>query len=277
MAPRDANMKKFTETQIKYLSGLIDADGSLFFHFKKYKDNIYNVSLKFVLQQSLSIDKDGTFINSLPEYMGFSQKVDISKDNPNWSDANRWTVTSNAELNMLIPRLVKHMVIKSKHFNNLLEKYNTLYGKSVTEEEMNELKEFAISSRKDSGPLKPKKHPTWAWVAGYLDGDGCYYMRKRKKNWGVATELLVTVVAHDDDVCSLELLKKAFNGNLGKKSGENTHCWTRNLGNSDRSFAIHFLRKMHMHSQLKRHKIEQLLSHHLQRLSESASTEDAIV
>lgn len=269
-------MKHFTETQIKYLAGLIDADGSLMFHFRKYEDK-YNVTLKLVLQQSLSIDHEGKYIKSLSEYMGFNQEIDLSSQKDTWSDANRWTVNSQADLNMLIPRLTKHMVIKAKHFQRLHEKYNTLFGKSVTELEMNELKEFSIDSRKDTGPLKPKKHPTWAWVAGYLDGDGCYYMRNRKKNWGVSTELLVRAVAHDNDIQSLELLKKAFGGNFKKNEYENTHYWTRNLGNSDATFAKHFLTKMHFHSNLKRHKIEQMLHYHSQRLNESTAMAGVIV
>ena len=269
--------QNFTETQVKYLAGLIDADGSLYFHFRHYKDGVYNVTLKLVIQQSISIDRDGKFMKSLPLYCGFTQEIEVSKDNPNWSDANRWTVNQNEDLNMLIPRLCKHMVIKAKHFQRLLDKYNTLFGKSVTEDEMKELKEFSLSSRKDTGPLKPKKHASWAWIAGYVDGDGCYYMRSRKKNWGVARELLVKVVAHDDDIVGLQLLAHSLGGTVNKNQNENTYYWSRNLGNRDRSFALHFLRKMQRHSMLKKHKIETMLHHHLQRLSESTSTDDAIV
>lgn len=255
----------------------MDADGSLVFHFSPYGDR-YNVSLKLVLQQSLSIDHKGQFIDWLSEFGGFKQFIKVgSEQNPNWSDANRWTVTSNKELNMIIPRLSKHMVIKAKHWQAMLDRYNNIYGKSVNSIEMNELKEFAKISRKNVGPLKDKKHPTWAWVAGYIDGDGCYYMRQRKRNWGVATELLVRVVCQDSDVQALELLKKAFGGNLKKNQHEGTHYWTRNLGNADKDFAIHFLRKVVRHSKLKKHKIEQLLHHHLQRLNESTAKADAIV
>lgn len=278
MAPRDANMKKkFTETQIKYLAGLIDADGSLLFHFTHYKDDVYNINLKLTLQQSLSIDKDGKYIKSLSEHCGWNQFIDISQYKDTWSDAYRWTINSRDDLNMLLPRLMKHLVIKGKHFHALFEKYNTLLGKSVSKIEMEQLKEFAIQSRKDVGPIKPKNHPTWAWTAGYLDGDGCYFMRHRKKNWGVFTELCVQVVAHDDDIVGLQLLSKAFGGKINKKSSENTHVWSRNLGNSDRQFAIAFLKKMHMHSQLKQYKIEQFLHHHLQRLNESTATAGVIV
>lgn len=277
LAPREAKMK-FKEQDIKYLAGLLDADGSLHFQFVKYKDNKYNVRLKLVLQQSLSIDKDGSFISWLGDFGGYTQYVKIkSEEHPNWSDANRWTCTKQSELNMLLPRTTKHMVIKAKHWQALLDKYNTLIGKSVTEVEMQELKEFAITSRKNTGPLKPKKHPTWGWVAGYIDGDGCYYMRTRKRSWGTHTELLVKVVAHNNDRCSLELLQKAFKGNLGKSSKEATCYWSRNLGNADKSFALKFLKKMAVHSRLKKHKIEQMLHHHSQRLTELTPEGEVIV
>ena len=268
---------KFTETDIKYLAGLMDADGSLSFHFSPYGDR-WNVSLKLVLQQSLSIDHNGKFIDWASSFGGFKQFIKIKDDaHPNWANANRWTVTSNAELNMLIPRLTKHMIIKARHWQSMLDRYNTIYGKSVNSNEMNELKEFAKTSRKNVGPLKDKKHPTWAWVAGYIDGDGCYYMRNRKKNWGVSTELMVRVVCQDDDVQALQLLHKAFRGILKKNDHEQTYYWSRNLGNADKDFAIHFLRKMVRHSRLKKHKIEQLLHYHLQRLNEFTAEADAIV
>jgi hypothetical protein len=265
---------KFTETEIKYLAGILDADGSLFFHFKKYKDR-FNVSLKLVLQQSESIDKNGKFIKSLNEKCGFIQTIEL--DNPNWSNANRLTITSNKELNMLLPRLLKHMVVKARHWDRLFSKYNSIYGKSVTEDEKNKLKEFSLASRKDVGPLKPKNHPTWAWIAGFIDGDGCYYMRTRKKGKGIWKELIVQVVSSDDDKTVLEFLHKNLGGHLKNNSYENTHLWTRNLGIKDRSFAIKFLRKMVRHSKLKKHKIESMLQYHLQRLSESTSKEEAIV
>lgn len=169
---------KFTETDIKYLAGLMDADGSMCFHFREYTEGQYNVSIKLVLQQSLSIDREGKFIDWVSTFGGFKQFIKIQDDShPNWTDANRWTVTSNQELSMLVPRLTKHMVIKAKHWQAMLDKLNSIYGKTVCYEEMPELKEFAKTSRMNVGPLKPKKHPTWAWVAGYVDGDGCYYMR----------------------------------------------------------------------------------------------------
>lgn len=260
---------KFTETEIKYLAGLLDADGSFHFHFTPYKD-YYNVSLKLVLQQSLSIDKDGKFMTFLAEKGGSLQLIELEGQNPNWANANRWTVTGVNQLNMLIPRLTKHMVVKAKHWQDMLDKLNSLDNKNVSAEGMTELKEFALQSRKNVGPLAPKKHPTWAWVAGFLDGDGCYYMRTRKKGNSIWKELIVTATAATDDNTSLELLHKAFGGRL--ETRETTKTWVHSLGIRDRSFAINFLRKMQRHSRLKRYKIERMLQYHQQRLTESNPT-----
>lgn len=269
-------MKQLKETEVKYLAGMMDADGSMYFQFVPYNDR-YNVRLLLKLQQSISIDRDGKFIKSLSEICGGVQRIDLSSSNPDWADAYRWNVTSISDLNMIVPRLTKHMVIKAKHWENLLLKYRSIFGKSVTEKEMIELKEFSDLSRKDTGPIKAKIHPSWGWVAGYLDGDGCFHLRNRTKGKGKWTELIVKVTAHNDDMSGIELLSKAFGGIIKKNSYENTHTWSRNLGVKDRSFAVDFLKKVHFHSQLKKYKIETMLHYHSQRLSDKTSTEDAIV
>lgn len=269
-------MKQLKETEIKYLAGLMDADGSLYFQFVPYNDK-YNVRLLLKLQQSISMDRGGKFIQSLESLGGSIQFVDLSSKNPEWADAYRWNVTSISDLNMIVPRLVKHMVIKAKHWENLLECYRNIFGKSVSESEMIALKEFSKLSRKNTGPIKDKKHPSWGWVAGYLDGDGCFHLRNRSKGRGKWTELVVKVTSHNDDLQGINLLMKAFGGRIKKNSHENTHTWSRNLGVKDRTFAIEFLRKVHFHSKLKKYKIETMLHYHSQRLSDKTSTEDAIV
>lgn len=276
MVPNGGYVKQLKETEVKYLAGMMDADGSMYFQFVPYNDK-YNVRLLLKLQQSISIDRDGKFINSLSEICGGVQRIDLSSKNPDWADAYRWNITSISDLNMIVPRLTKHMVIKAKHWENLLLKYRSIFGKSVTEQEMIELKEFSELSRKDTGPIKAKIHPSWGWVAGYLDGDGCFHLRNRTKGKGKWTELIVKVTTHNDDMSGIELLSKAFGGIIKKNNYENTHTWSRNLGVKDRSFAVDFLKKVHFHSKLKKYKIETMLHYHSQRLSDKTSTEDAIV
>ena len=261
-------MENMTETQIKYLAGLLDADGSLSFKFCKANSGKTYVYLILALTASEKIDRHG-YVQSLEKYAGSVCKVTYEKET--YTDAWKWNVQSRSDLNKLLPRLLKHMVIKGKHWNNLYEKFTEYKGIDVTGR-VEVLKQFSTESRIDTGPVKAKKHPTWAWVAGYLDGDGCYTLSKQKT-------LHVGCIAHVNDVVGLELLSKAFGGTIYEPRDDNSVLWRRGLGKSHRDFAIPFLRKVHKHSQLKRWKIEQLLAFHNQpqRLNKSSATAEVIV
>lgn len=254
-------MKFFNESEIKYLAGLMDADGHLSFSFTDQR-----VYLEMGLAASESIDKHG-YLFSLGEKAG---NVTIRQwEDKNWSPSRQWRVSSKSEINMLLPRIIKHMVIKGTHWNNLYNKWREFQTKILTEEEIVYLKTYSTESRKIAKPLKPKNHPTWAWVAGYLDGDGSYTFRKHSnpeaKN---CMSLKIMVVCHKDDRVGIDLLFKAFGGSIREE--KDWLRWNRNLGVADSSFAIEFLRKVHRHSNLKKWKIEQMLAFHnnrLQRLS----------
>lgn len=255
-------MKSFTETEIKYLAGLMDADGCLSFRFT---DNYCYLELS--LAASESIDKHG-YVDSLGERAG---SVSIREyPGTNWSPSHQWRVSKRSELNMLLPRIIKHMVVKGKHWNNLFTKYTELKATLLTDSEIEKLKTWSSASRKEAGPLKPKNHPTWAWTAGFLDGDGYYSLQYGKvKHSPNYCSLRMGAVCHKDDRVSLDLLHKAFGGNF-KEEGDILR-WYRNLGPRDKSFAVPFLQKVHAHSKLKKWKIEQMLAFHnnqLQRLTE---------
>lgn len=255
-------MKSFNESEIKYLAGLLDADGCLSYNFVDGK-----LYLEMSLAASESIDKH-RYIDTLSDRAG---SLSIRNyPNTNWSASHQWRVHSRSELNMLLPRITKHMVIKGKHWKNMFDKYSELKGISLSEEQIKDLKEHSSNSRLEAGPIKHKNHPTWSWVAGYLDGDGCYTFKKHcnpeAKN---CMTLKIGAVAHISDRVGIDLLVKAFGGNV--RYEQQWIRWSRNLGPKDGSFAIHFLRKVHQHSKLKRWKIEQMLAYHnnrLQRLTE---------
>lgn len=260
-------MKSFNESEIKYLAGLLDADGSLSFQFV---DN--RVYLNLVLAASESIDKN-KYIDTLAERAG-SLTIRTWEDK-NWSPSHQWRVYSKAELNMLLPRIIKHMVIKGTHWNNLFTKWKEYQTKVLSKEEISYLKQFSQDSRKIAKPVKYKNHPTWAWIAGYLDGDGCYTFKKHSNPEAInCMTLKIMAVCHKDDKVGIELLNKAFGGSIREE--EDWLRWTRNLGVKDSSFALEFLRKVHAHSRLKKWKIEQMLAFHnnrLQRLSVEKSTD----
>lgn len=245
-------MEKFTETEIKYLAGLIDADGYVSFSFVKGR-----VYLQLGIVQSVPYDRDN-YLDSLVKKAG---RVHYRETSGN--DQKTWTVRSRRDLNILIPRLVNHMVIKARHLNNMFNKYLEYSGVVCSSQEIEELRNFSKESRIGSGPLKPKTHPTWAWVSGYLDGDGHYNFSKKR---GLAR---LEVCAHVTDTCGIELLQKAFGGTIVRMGDTDNYRWFKNLGKRDKAFAKNFLKKMHRHSKFKRWKIEQILAFH----NQAATTE----
>ena len=260
-------MKLFDETEIKYLAGLLDADGSLSFKFCRTRKGVTYLYLILSLTASNKVDRN-SYVKSLGDRLGKCCKVIYDKET--YSDATKWNVQSRRDLDILLPRLLKHMVIKAKHWKFLYDKYTSLKGEDVTDM-MYDLKDESEISRKNTGPLKPKSHPTWAWVAGYIDGDGCYTFSKRAIHVGV--------ISHVDDTCGIELLHKAFGGSIYSPREDNTQLWRRGLGKSNSSFAKKFLAKMAQHSKLKRWKVERMLEFHNQpqRLNDLISTEKVIV
>ncbi len=88
----------------------------------------------------------------------------------------------------------------------------------------------------------------------------------------------VSVTAHITDIIALEFLQEAFGGTIRKNSRtDNVRVWWRGLGPANASFALRFLPKLVKHSRLKKHKIEQMIHFHKQRLSVSAPTGEATV
>lgn len=256
------------ETLVKYLAGLLDADGSLSFSFAPdhNREGLYFLRLALKLTAADAVDKHG-FVASLPSLTGMGAVCREGKD----KQFAVWSVYKRADLEMLIPRLVKHMVIKAKHWQWLLDMWRTLRqdGATVSESQRKQLTEMSKESRRsNSGPLKPKNHPAWAWLAGYLDGDGTYHYRSYQNKSYTQWTMNVSAVAHVNDICVLEFLKNAFGGRIQDQGqSDNVKVWMRSIGYQNRSFALRFLPNVAKHSRLKREKIDQIIYHHQQRLT----------
>ncbi|MGD8113769.1 MAG: hypothetical protein ACQEWA_02645 [Sphaerochaetaceae bacterium] len=245
----------FGETESKYLAGLLDADGCL-----TYSYNNGYLSLTMCISMSESIDKDGKTAKYLSSKVG---QLYTRKREENLAVQNEWTVRKRKDLEKLLPHIIKHMVVKGSQWSLMLETFREYKAVPITREKVLELREEASKCR---GPKKPKIHPTWAWAAGYIDGDGWFLCRDR----GNYIEKHVGAVAHADHTEGLELLHKAFGGVL-KKDNKGYIRWIKNLGNRDIVFAKRFLKKMVNHSKLKKWKIEKILSTYPQRLTEDKS------
>lgn len=260
---------KINESLVKYLAGLLDADGSLSFTFKSdpNRPGRHFVGLTLSLASSDAVDKEG-FTESLPTLTGMGSVHRYGAH----QQFICWRVNKRAELEMLLPRLTKHMVIKAQHWQFLLEAWRTLREDSATvsTEEMDALKEGSKESRRTRvGPLKPKNHPNWAWVAGYLDGDGCYTYRRNRCGGGYTQWTMhVSAVAHRTDMVSLYFLQKAFGGQIfNQGQSPDVFVWRRTLGARNRDFALTFLPKVAKFARLKQPRIRAMIHHHQQRLN----------
>jgi hypothetical protein len=270
------------ESLVKYLAGLLDADGSLSFSFRRdeKRPGRYFYGLAMRLTASDAVDRKG-FVASLPQETGFGSVSRYGKQN----QFAAWSVSKRADLEMLLPRIIKHMIIKGQHWQWMLDYWRAHRGQDYSERTVSEDERASLtaeskeSRRSRVGPLKPKNHPSWTWLAGYLDGDGCYSYRKHfsnKNSW--QWTINVSAVAHVNDVCVLEFLQKSFGGQVvGQGQSENVLLWKRSLGYHNRDFALDFLSKVVRHSRLKTHKIEQMIHHHRQRLSVPGTKVQAIV
>ena len=243
------------EVDVKYLSGLLDADGSFFFNYTRGR-----VYLTIALDLTTGIDRGMKYTDWLCGELGVRPYITRRKLNAVGVSSIKITVSKRTTLEMLVPRLLKYLVIKGKHLDRLFSKYKSLRGSILTPCEIDKLREFVKTSRKDVGPLKVKSWLPKAYVAGFLDGDGCYSM---KVSSGVYR---VTSVSHVDDRVVCDLLFKQYGGKVYFQ--DNCIKWNHALGRSNKSFAVPFLRDMHKHSRLKKWKIEQLLNRHSQRLTD---------
>lgn len=251
------------ESLVKYLAGLIDADGSLMFIYRPIKDG-YRLQLHLALCAATSIDKQ-QFIPSLPSLTELGTVTYAEGKKDTWSDTYTWHVCKRSDFEKLIPRLVKHMVLRDGHFKWCLDILRETKGKILTEEDVARLKQAMPEVRRSIPHLKSHVHPTWAWTAGFLDGDGHYSLRYNKKTG--RTVCRMGAVSQKSSRVTLDLLNKAFGGSLYEE--EDCIRWHRNLGPRDAKFSLPFLAKMVQHSRLKKHKIETIIHNIKQRLSEN--------
>jgi hypothetical protein len=261
------------ESLFKYLAGLCDADGSLSFNFRRDQNrpDRFFFGLLFHLSASDAVDRNG-FVASLPEVTGFGSVV---RDGARKQFVT-WKIAKRSDVEMLLPRLIKHMMLKARHWQWMLDYWRDHRGQGYSERTVSEEERASLtaackeSRRMRMGPVKSRNHPAWGWLAGYLDGDGCYTHRENfaKSNgyWQLSSN--VSAVAHVDDIFVLELLQKSFGGTIvdhGKS--DNVKVWRRALGFPNRDFALRFLPKLAKHSRLKKYKIEEMISYMRERTS----------
>ena len=261
-------MKNVNESILKYLAGYFDADGCAVPVFAKQSNGVFNFYLRVTITASANIDLGYRNLIALRDACGGIGNIvhAAQADNPNWSPTATWTISKKEELESFIPQVAKHMVIKGTQFMNLLELRRSLAGVPLTLDDVKRLKVECAVYRRASGPIRPKKFPTPAWLAGLVDGDGslvCEY-QDAKNYW----RMRLTLALHTNDSHALEFIARTHGGAI-YDHGQHAKRLDIGLGFSQRGKIDSLLRPLTKHLRLKKHRAEIILHRHSQRLSES--------
>jgi len=243
--------RKHSEQLNKYVAGLWDADGSLSFDY--ISDFVY---LRGSISASAVVDTDFVMLRALRDYYDLGR---ITYDyQENGISRCSWRL-GTTEFQTFFNRVGKHLRIKQTHFNNLLLKQREYRLKQINEYEFQELKKFSKTSRQQSTWFKRPRHLSWSWVAGFLDGDGCYRIRRRG---GIIKSLCIKAASHDLHI--LYKLQEDFSGsiNMQTKGDDTIRCWRLGLGKGHIKSSLPFLYKMRQFSCIENKylKIQEMIS-----------------
>lgn len=240
-----SNKRKHSEVINKILAGYIDSDGYIEL---ARKDGLLAITVS--LGQAAVNDPDFTVLRRFHEHYGLgSLTYRFSKSNKESSRCD-WRLGVKDTL-ILFNLIGKHLIIKGKPYKNLISLFNSFKGTKISSNEWDELRNIMIEIKKDTGPIKRKKHPSWAWLAGYIAGDGhlcCRLGRKRKKfdkkvnKYYNMTYNELYVVITGDDRNVFEFLQEHFKGSVYNKG--TYYQWKRSLGKGHLSFSKDFLRRI---------------------------------
>lgn len=254
------------ESFLKYLAGVFDADGCISWHFShgKFAD------LSIQISNHDTVDLGFHMMKHIHQQTNHGTLCERTQ-NKSESLMCEWRVYAENSLNMIIPRLLKHLVIKGAHVKRMYDKWLSLRGVTLDASEQESLKDFSRQSRVLAGPVKPKNFPSNHWLAGYLDGDGCFHISK-KNNY------LMTIHCHINDRCGIDLIHKSYGGKIYSTTTK-PHIlqYVLNLGPKFRSTALRLLPMLFNICIIKKHKIQQFLQFHQQRLNDKTPTGEAIV
>lgn len=192
----------------KYFAGFVDSDGSITIHAYKLANNLFKIYPKVNIGQLSFRDHN---LKELAEYYNVNVNYRDSAD-MTLIDLNGTKAVSFLNL------IKKHLVIKDE----LAEYVLNVSDKEVTQDELDSIRLVIKQLRKKNTPTK--NHPSRKWMAGYIDGDGCFYAKI--KPTGVLDCRLI-IASSADAIAGIELIKKAFGGHI--RITGNSSFYTLNL------------------------------------------------
>lgn len=256
--------RKHSEVINKILAGYIDSDAYLGIDISSDY-----LRLRLAFSQSASNDPDFEILRSFQKFYNVGVVHYRTVDVGDATSRGEWCLCTGDTVKLL-NIIGKHLIIKGKLSEFLLEVYDAYKGIKISQEEYKNIKEVLDYFRTFGSPLKRKKHPSWAWLSGYIAGDGhliCRLGRKRRKfdkkvdKYYDMTYNELGIIIVSSVVEPLEFLKEHLKGNIYQKN--NYFFWKRSLGKGHKDFSLNFLVRIkpYMLHPKKYNKIERMIEH----------------
>jgi hypothetical protein len=237
-----------TETKAKYFAGLIDADGCYYFQR----------NAQGYLRGCFTISQSSLGKLAVEELAGLTEKrvTQTTYKTKAGDEKIKYTVliSSREDLKSFNDRLLKFLVVKGTIAKFVSDKVIELKNTKISEKDFELLQSTAKGVREFGGAVKPRNFVSSAWVAGFLDGDGNYSIKR-----GAYCHAWVSV-SKREKVQAIKFLVDKFGGSHSKTGTADN--WYLGLGKGKRQLAVKFLKQMRKHSIVKQDKIEMMLNIH---------------
>lgn len=231
--------RKHSEQLNKYLAGLVDTDGCItLFFYKTRTTGKQRLSVCLSLTQAAVNDPDFETMRALHGFYELGSLHFSIPSRENEASVCTWTLRDK-DTKILFNRIGKHLRLKGTHYSNMVWISNEHKDiEDIPLSVIEELKDYRECSRINTTYLKMPKHLSWAYVAGVLAGDGCIRNYARGSKGYRAMSVRLT----QGDEKLLKLFKRDFKG--GIYQSRTWFNWERNLGISNSSFAVPFLKQV---------------------------------
>lgn len=205
----------------KYYAGLADADAYIGLSFNKSTDGTYLVYS--VVKYAFRWDTAHKVLPDLCEHFNV-ETFHVEKELGHPQEAVQLTGKKAVRL---LEQLKKHSVLKRE----LMEWVCSMNATKLEEKDLKAVRKKLKDLRSDTSPSK-RQYPSRQWLAGYIDGDGCFATVYDKKYGGLVFRLMIT--SHRDDPQGIELIRDTYGGLIQVRKDKN-YCYYLTLAGAGKS------------------------------------------
>jgi len=186
----------------KYIAGFLDSDGSIGIAYRYIGKSRDSSKMRtHVMMSFTQLTRRDDVLFRIKEVIGGSIQ---------YNDERQATSLKllGKKAEMALARIQKHLVIKRHYAAVVLD----IAGSIVDRKETTAF--LKVERKRKSLPLP--NYPSRKWMAGYLDGDGCFGVRVPKNR--TSAQLTLEASSSDYDSEGIELIQKAFGGSIATAS-----------------------------------------------------------